>query len=69
MARHPGKTLAENLYIAERKFKYHMQGDLSFEQIRTSLNQSYGGFNEQGLYHNDPKLDVSTPIYPEPQIV
>lgn len=45
MVKNVDKTKAENYYIAEAKYKYHQQGDLSFEEIRSSLNSTYGGFD------------------------
>jgi hypothetical protein len=31
MAQNPDKAQVENKYIAERKFKYHLQGGLSYQ--------------------------------------
>jgi hypothetical protein len=48
------KTRAENVYIAEQKFKGHHEQDMSYQDIRKSLNKTYGGFNEEGrYYHNE----------------
>ena len=54
MVNNADKTAAENYYIAETKFKYHQQGDLSFEEIRSSLNNTYGGFDKEGWYYHKP---------------
>ena len=44
MARNPTKAKFENVYIAERKFKYHLEGGLTYSQIRENLSATYGGF-------------------------
>ena len=49
-----GKAQAENVYIAQAKFKYHKESELSFEEIRQSLNSTYGGFTKDGQYYHKP---------------
>lgn len=56
MIRNPEKAKAENQYIAERKFKYHQQGGLTFSQIRENIASEYGGFNQDGRYFHNIKL-------------
>ena len=48
------KAKAENVYIAQAKFKYHLQGEMSFEEIRWNLNNTYGGFTKDGRYYHKP---------------
>lgn len=55
------KTRAENIYIAEQKFKCHQEQDMSYEDIRQSLNKTYGGFNEEGRYfHNESIFELNS---------
>ena len=56
MARNQNKAKVENLYIAQRKFKAHQQGDVTYEQIRKQLDSTYGGFTEEGRYYDRKTL-------------
>ena len=57
------KTRAENIYIAEQKFKCHQEQDMSYQDIRKSLNKTYGGFNEEGRYfHNESIFEQNSSI-------
>lgn len=46
--------MVENQYIAEQKFKAHLQGNMTYSQIRQNLGKTYGGFTSEGQYfHNE----------------
>lgn len=58
MMQNPQKSKVENQYIAERKFKYHQQGGLTFTQIRENMSTSYGGFRQDGTYFHNSKINI-----------
>ena len=53
MVMNPTKAACENLYIAEQKFKGYIDPEIPNENVRKSLNQTYGGFTNDGRYYHN----------------
>ena len=61
MVQNKTKSMVENQYIAERKFRFHQEGNLTFSQIRENLGMTYGGFTQEGQYFHNRNIHKSPP--------
>ena len=56
MVQNKKKAIVENQYIAQRKFLFHKEGNLTFSQIRENLGMTYGGFTKDGKYFHNERI-------------